>query len=92
MNNLKIELAVPGYYKKELLGMLLLGKKAGGEHFTEEEISFFQVLVQDCSMAVKTAEYHRDLIDRMKNLKRALKKSAAFEIRSGKRFMKFSVL
>lgn len=58
----KVDLVVPGYFKKTLLGLLLLGSKKDKSPFSSAEIDFFQVLAQDCSMAVKTAEYHRDLI------------------------------
>ncbi len=68
MDKLKIELAVPGYYKDTLLGLLLLGGKTNGRQFYPSEISFFQVLVQDCSMAVKTAEYHRNLEEQNKEM------------------------
>lgn len=64
MDDLKIELAVPGYHKKHLTGLLLLGAKKDAGHFTRSEIAFFQILTQDCAMAVKSAEYHQNLIDK----------------------------
>ena len=70
MEDLKVELVIPGYYKETLLGLLLLGKKTDGVEFTEDEISFFQILAQDCSMAVKTAEYHQHLLEQNKELAR----------------------
>ncbi len=72
MNDLKAELIVPSFYKKELLGLLLLGRKASGRPFTPAEIFFFQVLAQDCSMAVKNAEYHRGLVARNEELNRRI--------------------
>jgi len=76
MDDLRVELAIPGYYKKNLLGMLLLGRKKNGRCFTDAEISFFQILVQDCSMAIKSAEYHRHLIQRNRDLEKHLKEIA----------------
>ncbi|MCM8774765.1 MAG: HD domain-containing protein [Candidatus Omnitrophica bacterium] len=73
MDDLKIELAIPGYFKRTLIGLLLLGEKKDRKPFTKSEISFFQTLTQDCSMAVKTAEYHRSLIDKNVELERQLK-------------------
>ncbi|MBN1688666.1 MAG: HD-GYP domain-containing protein [Candidatus Omnitrophica bacterium] len=61
MDAFKIDLAIPGYFKNTLLGLLLLGKKKSGRRFTPSEISFFQILTQDCSMAVKTSQYHQSL-------------------------------
>ncbi len=68
MDDLKIELAIPGFYKDTLLGLLLLGQKKNNRLFTKSEISFFQILTQDCSMAVKTAEYHRGLVEQNQEL------------------------
>ena len=62
METLKITLCVPGFYKDELLGVLLLGHKLSGAPFTQEEISFFQTLANDASMTIKTAEYRKDLL------------------------------
>ena len=72
MDDLKAELIVPGYYKEALIGLLLLGRKRDGRRFTSEEISFFQVLAQDCSIAVKTAEFHRSLLEQNQELARRL--------------------
>lgn len=72
MQMLKAQAVIPAYYKRDLLGMLILGAKRGGAGFQAREISFFQTLVQDCSMAVKTAEYHQNLIDRSKQLESQL--------------------
>jgi putative nucleotidyltransferase with HDIG domain len=72
MNIFKAELIIPGYYKQNLQGLLLLGKKKTGRLFTPEEISFFHVLVQDCSMAVKIAEYHRSVGEKNQELEKRL--------------------
>ena len=72
MKDLRVELIVPGFYKKALLGLLLLGCKSNGRPFNPSEIFFFQVLAQDCSMAFKNAEYHRRLIERNEELSRRL--------------------
>ncbi len=72
MEDLKVELIVPGYDKKVLVGLLLLGKKSDGRKYHAEEIAFFQILAQDCSMAVKTAEYHRSLIEQNQELAKRL--------------------
>ncbi len=70
MDMLKMTTCVPGYYKDELLGVLLLGKKRTGETFSFEEISFFQTLANDASMTIKTAEYREDLIAKNMELER----------------------
>ncbi len=63
IQDLKVELVIPGYYKNHLLGLLFLGKKMNHRSFTDSEISFFQILAQDCSMAIKTARYHQSLLE-----------------------------
>ncbi len=72
MSDFKAELVVPGYYKKSLIGLLLLGKKTNDCRFTPSEISFFQILTQDCSMAVKNAQYYQDLISQNQELETRL--------------------
>ena len=42
METLKATVCVPGFYKDELLGVLLLGGKVNGKPFLLEEINFFQ--------------------------------------------------
>lgn len=58
----KAAVCVPGFYKNELLGVLLLGRKLSREPFSKSEISFFQTLANDASMTIKTAEYQKDLL------------------------------
>ena len=68
MQSLKLELVVPAYFKKSLLGLLLLGRRNNNKPFTSGDILFYQILTQDCSMAVKSAEYHRHLLEKNKEL------------------------
>ncbi|MBI4358289.1 MAG: HD domain-containing protein [Candidatus Omnitrophica bacterium] len=62
METLKAAVCVPGFYKEDLLGVLLLGHKLNGKPFSAEEISFFQTLANDASMTIKTAEYREDIL------------------------------
>ena len=68
MQNLSIELLVPGYFKDTLVGLLMLGRRVNGRGFTTQEVTFFQTLAHDCSMAVKTTEYHQNLIEQNQEL------------------------
>lgn len=72
MKVLKVELIVPGYFKNELIGILMLGTKFSGRLFTKQEILFFQTLAHDCSMAIKTAEYNRNLFEKNRELEKGL--------------------
>ncbi len=72
MENLKVELLVPGYFKDALVGLLMLGRRVSGRSFTTQEVTFFQTLAHDCSMAVKTAEYNQNLVDQNQELAKRL--------------------
>ncbi|MEI8175772.1 MAG: HD domain-containing phosphohydrolase [Candidatus Omnitrophota bacterium] len=47
---------IPSYFKKELLGVLLLGKKVSGQEFTRHEIMFLMTLANNAAMAVSNAK------------------------------------
>lgn len=64
LKDLRAEMAIPGHFKDTLIGVLLLGEKLNRRIFTETEIHFFQILVHDAAVAVKTSEYHQSLIER----------------------------
>ncbi|MBI3252921.1 MAG: HD domain-containing protein [Candidatus Omnitrophica bacterium] len=61
MNYLRAAVCVPSFYKKELIGILILGEKLSGDVYHEEEISLFVTLANDVAMAVKNAELIHDL-------------------------------
>lgn len=58
---LRASVCVPSFYKRELIGILILGEKLSGEIYREEEISLFVTLANDVAMAVKNAELITDL-------------------------------
>ncbi len=68
MDLLKASVCVPGFFKQELLGVLLLGEKLDKSDFSIEELTFFQTLANDASMTIKTSEYHEDLAKRNREL------------------------
>ena len=72
MLNLKVELLVPGYFKDTLVGLLMLGRRVNGRCFTQQEVTFFQTLAHDCSMAVKNAEYNQNLLEQNRELEKRL--------------------
>jgi HD-GYP domain-containing protein (c-di-GMP phosphodiesterase class II) len=61
MTSLRASVCVPSFYKKELIGALILGDKLSGEPYHEEEINLFVTLANDVAMAVKNAELIKDL-------------------------------
>jgi len=86
MQLMKAEAAIPGYFKKDLLGLLLLGAKKTKQTFDAREVSFFQTLVQDCSMVVKTTEYHQSLLERNQKLESQLQEIESMRAREQKRY------
>jgi HD-GYP domain-containing protein (c-di-GMP phosphodiesterase class II) len=71
MDLIKANLCVPCYFKKDLLGVLVLGDKITGESFTREEMGFFVTLANDAAMALANAHLIENLqgkIDEIKDL------------------------
>ena len=61
MELLDAEVCVPCLFKKELLGILILGKKISGRSFRREEISLFATLANDAAMALANARLLENL-------------------------------
>jgi HD-GYP domain-containing protein (c-di-GMP phosphodiesterase class II) len=61
LRDFRAEIAIPGHFKGSLVAILFLGEKLSRRLFTQVEIHFFQTLVHDAALAVKTSEYHERL-------------------------------
>lgn len=61
MELLKANVCVPVYYKKDLLGVFVLGKKLSNVRFSRQEIGFFNTLANDVAMALSNAQLIQDL-------------------------------
>lgn len=61
MTYLRAAICIPSFYKRELVGVLILGDKLSGEKYFDPEISLFVTLANDVAMAVKNAELIKDL-------------------------------
>ena len=71
MDLIKARLCVPCYFKRDLLGILVLGEKISGEAFSREEMGFFVTLANDAAMAIANAlliENLQQKIDEIKDL------------------------
>ncbi|MBI4431812.1 MAG: HD domain-containing protein [Candidatus Omnitrophica bacterium] len=66
---LRASVCVPGYYKSDLVGILILGEKLNKKDFDIQELTFFQTLANDAAMAIKTAEFQDDLVAQNRELK-----------------------
>ena len=65
MELLKANICVPIYYKKDLIGIFVLGKKLTNIKFSRQEISFFTTLANDVAMALTNAQLIQDLQDKI---------------------------
>jgi len=63
MELLKADVCIPAYFKRNLLGILILGAKLSGEGFDDEEIGFFATLANDVAMIITNAR----LIERLQS-------------------------
>ena len=65
MELLKSNICIPIYYKKDLIGVLVLGKKLSNIKFSRQEIGFFTTLANDVAMAIANAQLIQDLQDKI---------------------------
>jgi len=61
MKLLETASCVPSYYRDDLLGLLLLGKKKDGRKFLKSELDFFVALASNMSMAIRNAYLFKEL-------------------------------
>ena len=65
MELLKANVCIPIYYKKDLIGVFVLGKKLSNMKFSRQEIGFFTTLANDVAMALSNAQLIQDLQDKI---------------------------
>lgn len=61
MEMLEAAVGVPSYFRDELLGILLLGKKKNKSAFTRKELDFFTAIASDVAMALRNAQLFKEL-------------------------------
>jgi HD-GYP domain-containing protein (c-di-GMP phosphodiesterase class II) len=75
MELLQADICVPSYFKKRLLGVLILGNKVSGKNFTRDEIGFFLMLANDTAMAISNAQLIENLQEKVKEVETLYEKS-----------------
>ncbi|NQT32432.1 MAG: HD domain-containing protein [Candidatus Omnitrophica bacterium] len=65
MELLKANICIPIYYKKDLMGIFVMGKKLSNMKFSRQEVGFFTTLANDVGMALSNAELIQDLQDKI---------------------------
>lgn len=68
---------IPGFFRKDLVGILFLGEKRNRKSFSEEELRFLSVLASDVVMALKNAWLIEDLNRQIEINKRLLFQTVA---------------
>ena len=53
--------AIPAFFREELLGILLLGRKKNKKRFGRDELDFFVALASDVAMAIRNARLFSEL-------------------------------
>jgi len=69
MDLVKATLCVPCYFKRDLLGILILGEKLSGESFSRPETGFFVTLANDAAMAIANALLIENLQQKVEEIK-----------------------
>jgi len=65
MEVLKVNICIPVYCNKDLVGILLLGHKLSGNQYSRQELGFFTTLANDISMALANTQLIQDLQDKI---------------------------
>lgn len=61
---------IPGYFRDELLALLLLGCKQDNKDFGNDELDFLMALASDVSMAIRNARLFKELEDELEKKRR----------------------
>jgi len=75
MERLRADICVPSFFKKKLLGILILGNKLSGEKFNRDEIGFFLTLANNAAMAISNGQLIERLQEKIKEVDALYKKS-----------------
>lgn len=55
------EVAVPSFVEERLLGILVLGKKASGELYSQDDLAVFSILANQAALAIENAQFYEDM-------------------------------
>lgn len=69
MDLVKASLCIPCYFKRDLLGVLVLGEKLSGASYSRQENGFFVTLANDAAMAIANAQLIENLQQKVEEIK-----------------------
>lgn len=55
------DICIPSYFREDLLGLLLLGRKSNGHKFNRDELNFLVALSSNMAMAIKNVQLFKEL-------------------------------
>lgn len=70
MEIFEAQVSIPSYFRDELLGILLLGRKKNQRRFGQDELDFLAALASDVAMAIRNAQLFRELEMELENKQR----------------------
>ena len=70
MELLKANVCIPVIYKKDLMGIFVLGKKLSNIKFSRQEIGFFKTLANDVAMALSNTQLIQSLQEKVMEVHR----------------------
>lgn len=68
MDLLNASVCISAYFKRKLLGILVLGPKISGRKFEDDEMGFFVTLANDAAMAITNAQLIESLQGKIKEI------------------------
>jgi len=74
MELISASVCIPAYFKRKLLGILVLGPKLSHRRFDRDEIGFFVTLANDAAMAITNAQLIENLQEKIKEVEHLYEK------------------
>jgi len=74
MEMLDASVCVPSFYRDELLGILILGKKKSGDFFSQDDLDLFKALADEAAIALKNSQLYFEIDNRAKEIEELYKR------------------
>ncbi|MBL7069616.1 MAG: HD domain-containing protein [Candidatus Omnitrophica bacterium] len=74
MELISANVCIPAYFKRKLLGILVLGPKISHRKFDRDEIGFFVTLANDAAMAITNAQLIENLQEKIREVEHLYEK------------------
>jgi len=71
---LNASVCVPSFYRKELLGVLVLGNKKSGDFFKQDDLDLFNALADEAAIAIKNSQLYFEIDKRAKEIEELYKR------------------